>query len=121
MKHRKNKEALRAFRREARLRRAEGYSHDQMLQSHLPDIGRKVTVSQAEVKAFMQHEAAGRENPVNLRIPIDFDTSDFGMLLIRVLCFCFVFVLIRLFRFWVTLRSNWRDVWGAFGVNLLLS
>ena len=59
LKHRKKREALREFRREALIRQTEGYSKDQMLLSHMPDIGRQVTVSQAEVKEFMKQQASG--------------------------------------------------------------
>ena len=51
---RKKKEALREFRREAQVRQDEGHTAQELLRSHMPDIGRKVTVSQAEVKQYIQ-------------------------------------------------------------------
>ena len=53
---RKKKEALREFRREAQVRQDEGHTAQELLRSHMPDIGRKVTVSQAEVNQYKQNK-----------------------------------------------------------------
>ena len=53
LRTKKRKADMSLFMSEARLRKGEGYSVDQMLRSHVPEIGREIKVSEQEVTAAL--------------------------------------------------------------------
>ena len=58
LRRRAKKEALKSFLKEVTERKAEGYSVRQLLQSHIPEIGCEVKVSEADVSAALKDNEA---------------------------------------------------------------
>ena len=54
----KKREDMQAFKAEFSLRRNLGYSHEQLLQSQVADIGKVVKVTDAEVKKYLKDKAS---------------------------------------------------------------
>ena len=75
---RKKKEALREFRREAQVRQDEGHTAQELLRSHMPDIGRKVTVSQAEVKQYIQNKVFRDLDIIYIQVYIYIDINTYS-------------------------------------------
>ena len=56
---RERKSQFKTFMKEVKSRAGEGYSMAQLMDSHIPDIGGEVKVSEAQITAALQQEEAG--------------------------------------------------------------
>ena len=56
LRHRREKEMMSEFRGEVARREAQGYSAEQLLRSHVPQVGDEVKITEAEVNAALKLE-----------------------------------------------------------------